>query len=187
MKLRKLSVLILLMLLLASCGGGGDGVELSQSITVEDDSGTLTVKYPEGWVADNAGGAVQFANNQAVLGSYFDELEQGMANGNVTLLDLERWRLEVGATPEDAIAVITSGRGNEELEYSAVDTSKVNGRDAALVTFPFIENGKQINQLAILVDEGGVLIGVLLATPDDIDEYKDIARAIAGQLEFVPN
>ena len=38
-----------------------------------------------------------------------------------------------------------------------------------------------------MVDEGDSLVMVALYALDNIDDYMDIAREMAGQLEFVPD
>jgi hypothetical protein len=154
-------------------------IELSQTIASED--GMLTVKYPEGWVAEADRNSVFFANSKEAFDNYVEEFEDGMASGSVFILDLDEWGLETGASPEDAMAAIVVDDG---FNFSAIDTFEVNGREAALVTIWDVEDGKQFNQVAVLVEEGGVLIVVTIETLDDVDQYIPIARAIAGNISL---
>jgi hypothetical protein len=155
-------------------------IELPQTITSGD--GVLTVKYPEGWVAEADRDSVHFASSREAFDNYVEDFEEGMASGSVYILDLEEWGLETGATPEDAMAAIVVAA--DGFEISAIDTFEVNGREAALVTIWDVEDGKQFNQVAVLVEEGGVLIAVTIETLDDVDQYVPIARAIAGKISL---
>ena len=165
---------------------GGD-FELSQSISLEDpDMGiTVTVKYPDGWVANNDQGQIEFANSQYALDA--DEPEDGMVAGMSMGFTAEMATLfgaGEGAGPAAIVSVFVGIFAGEGGEFGDPETFEVDGKSAAMVGGSATADGVTLNMVLVVIDEGAGFGIIIIATPDDIDQYETLAKDIAGALEI---
>jgi hypothetical protein len=166
---------------------GGD-FELSQSISLEDpDMGiTVIVKYPDGWVAGNENGQIEFANSQYALDA--DEPEDGMVAGMSMGFTAEMAAMFSGAGegtgPEELVSGFVGIFASEGGEFGNIETFEIDGKSAARVTGNTTVEGKTLNMVLVVIDEGDGFGMVIIATPDDIGQYKTLAKDIAGALEI---
>lgn len=194
MKTNKLLLLALVLVLaLAACGGGddddggGDDFDLSQSISLEDpDLGiTITVKYPDGWVANNDEGQIEFANSQDALDA--DEPGDGMVAGMAMALPAEMLSAlgaEEGAGPEVVMDLFLEFFASEGGEFGDAETFEVDGKSAASVSGSATEDGETINMVVVVIDEGDGFGIIMVGSPDDIGQYETLAKDMAGELEI---
>ena len=211
MNMRKwfgLMLVLMLAFVLAACGGDGDddngndgdsssasGTDLSQSITSEDPNfgGSITVNYPEGWVAMENGGGVSLSESQETLDlaqSATDTapvLEENTIAVTISPLapEVVSFFIEEGQEATPAIlleATILSG-GTETIDAEPVEIVDINGKSGATVVA--VSNNPdepgRIFAVAVAVGDGYVLVAAI-TNPDETD-YDDTVRAIAGAVE----
>ncbi|MEQ8671794.1 MAG: hypothetical protein RLP44_16035 [Aggregatilineales bacterium] len=211
MNMRKwfgLMLVLMLAFVLAACGGDSDddndsdgdsssasSADLSQSITAEDPNfgGSLTVNYPEGWVATDSGGVISLAESQATLDlaqnatDTAPALEENTVFVSITPLapELVSIFIEEGQTATPAIlldATILAG-GTDTLDVQPVEITDINGKSGATVS-AVSTNADEPGRLfavAVAVDNGYVIV-TAITNPDETD-FDDTVRAIAGAVE----
>ena len=193
MKTNKLLLLALILVLaLAACGGGDDDGDfnLSQSISLEDPEVGIktTVKYPDGWVASSDDGQIQFANSQEAFDAVDNDApEGGMVIGTVAGFPVEMAAMfgaAEGAGPEDIIGTFAQIFSSEGGEFGDPETFEIDGKSAARITGNTTVEGETLNVVLVVVDEGDGFGIVIIMTVDDIDQYKTLAKDIAGTLEI---
>jgi hypothetical protein len=205
MKLNKLTLMALLLiaaLLVAACGGGddddggdgGDGGEsnLSESFTATDPMGTtITVNYPEGWVADGSGSLITIASSQEVLtaaGAGSTNFVPG--EGEIALIVTVFPAEMAGALGESPEAVVTSlgataSEAGQNLEGEP-ETFEADGRQGAYQAGS-ITADEQTGDLAIAVitlADGGFALATGVAAEGQIAQYEDEIKAIAGSITY---
>lgn len=213
MNMRKwfgLMLVLMLAFVLAACGGDGDddggnsdgdnnsasSVALPQTITSEDPNfgGSLTVSYPEGWVAQDAGGAVAVANSQETLDTAQAATGAPDMGDNAVFATIQAlgpqmlsFFMDEGAEMSPAAvlnATLLSGSEDEEgVEIGEVQEETLNGKSAATVVATSSgESGEgRIFGVAVEVNGGYVVVGAITALGEE--DFDDEIRAIAGSIE----
>lgn len=205
MKARKwlgLLLLVVLPFVLVACGGDDDGdgggddggssdVDLSQSITAEEPEfgSSISVNYPEGWVANSEGGVILLANTQEMMdlanagGSETPDIDEDQVFMSVQPLplDIVTFLIDEG---EDvtAAAVLSSaflGTLGEGFEVSEVEELTINGNNAAAANATSEAEGDAGRIYAIAVEvEGGYLAFSAITAPGE-EDFDATVRAIA--------
>jgi hypothetical protein len=148
----------------ASGGGddsGGGSADLPETIsTTLPTGGTLTVGYPEGWTATEAGGAITLTSSdmaQAVAVSYFPEA--------------------TGADASAVMSTMSAGFASAGTVSDATE-SEINGKAASTVTVTSSAAGTEVTTtyIVITLEEGYALVG---GTADAAT-----MEAIAGSASF---
>lgn len=208
LKLYGLIVLIMSMLLAACGGDDGDGGEntgpvapnLTQTLTGEqEDIGSITLHYQEGWVGDvKDSGNIVAANSQDALeklgavGAAAPAPGEAYVSAFVIAASLyERFELDPTATPLEAVTSFMTRTANTEgidPDFGEAESFDAEGRPAAIASGTVKEGEKDpygVIYTMVAVDEG---IGfITFAThADEVANYLDLARAMAGQFEFNP-
>jgi hypothetical protein len=185
-----LFALILAALLLSACGSddGSSQVELTRRVSLVN--GFVRVQLPEGWLADEDGESVIFANNQAGL----DLVDGGLDNVVSRPEDLP---------PDTQIGVMIISEvflGNTDYtvaslledEFSVegspfppgvIREVRLNGRDAAFAQIEFVDS--PLNGLLAEMDWQGVVVTLIgIWSPDSDDQIGATYEAILAQMEI---
>lgn len=212
MKFGKLFAMVLLSLVLAACGGGGDdneggntsesgggggGSTLAQTITSSTfEGGMLTVGYPEGWAAQEAGGSVTIASSQELLASA-DALQNAPEEGTVGQViflgtaetaGLEAFGLSADASLVDILNTFSQNfvnSGAAEVEMGEAEEFDAGGKPAAIVTGTGSQDGQAADVVLAIVNEGDGFVLITFASAEgQIGDYNDEVRAIAGSINY---
>jgi hypothetical protein len=179
------AVAILLLALLS-----GRGVRLTQTYTSDD--GTLSFRYPEGWVAASQSGIFYATNNPELANA---TTLAGLASGETAIGFIpstlegatERfYALDRAESPVDALETIIS-QAPTDLGLNAPVALRVNGFNAAIVT----GSTPQGDGLLIFVDTGtqgdGEFILVFgLTAQGELQRFESTAFAIASTFLYMP-
>jgi len=159
---------------------------------LEDENGSLTVRYPEDWFAeiDETTSSIGFANSEVILeqvndpdymplsGQFF-----GLATSFVGLSD----NLE----PLDALtSLIDNLNVDDDVSVSLigeVEDLTINDRNAASIIMRSTQGDAVADVLLMLIVEGDSLILLAFGTIEgETDQFTEEMRAIAGSVEFEP-
>ena len=199
MQFRKLlwpMLVVALLIGLAACGGddeGGGDVNLSQTLTAESSGlGSFTVHYPEGWVGEASGGGINMASSQAMMDQLNTVQTQTEALAEDEAAATAMLYPAIGAeagTLSDVVSTFADSLTGEGAGTTAdlgdVEEFETNGKSAVLISGTITEN--DISNGAILVAvtlDGATGILIFVTNPDQVNDYKATARAMAGQFEF---
>lgn len=202
MKFRKFSLvmfILVLVVVLAACGGKDDekdsAVNLSQSLSgTMEGVGTITMAYPEGWVG-KAGedGSLAIANSQATMDKMDSSGPDNIAKGEAAAVAMvmpvmayEFFDWGTDPSPADATGYLNMLAGETtEANIGEAETFEVGGRQAAMASGTMTEGDSTQGAIIVAVkfDEGMGLI-IFITHPDEVNDYKDTAKAMAGKLEF---
>jgi hypothetical protein len=189
-----LFALILAALLLSACGSddGSSQVELVRRVSLVN--GFVRVQLPEGWLADENGETVIFANNQAGLGLIEGGLQAMLDNvvsrpedlppdtqiGVMIISEvfLGNTDYTVGSLLEDEFTVEGS-----PFPPGLIREVRLNGRDAALAPIEFVDS--PLNGLLAEMDWQGVVVTLIgIWSPDSDDQIGATYEAILAQMEI---
>ncbi len=208
MKARKLFwlfALSIMAVIFAACGGdaanggGGEGggdadassaVELTQTETVdaEEFGGSISVSYPEGWVAQSEAGAIFVGTSEEALAiddPTTAEIPEGAAIMNITVLPAEMGSvmgIEADASAADVLGVFTAFMAGDDMpEFSDVEEIDVDGATVATTT------GNDENFTATIyavVNDGTFVIGFGATRADEAGSKDAIFQAIVTSASF---
>jgi hypothetical protein len=202
-------IVLLMAMTLAACGGDdGDSPEntgpvepnLTQVLTgKQEDVGSITLHYQEGWTGEvKDSGNIVVADSQdaldklgAVDAAAPDPGEVYVSAFVIAASLYERFELAPTATPLEAVTNFMTRTANTEgidLDFGEAESFDTDGRPAAIASGTVQEAEKDpygVIYTMVAVDEG---IGfITFAThADEVANYLDLARAMAGQFEFTP-
>ena len=204
-RLIRMLLLVLLAGTLAACGGDDDsdntGAQdrLPESVTADFEGGTLTVRYPEGWVNtvedgdnDSEPGLFFFpylglATNQTLLDSPSSALPGLLQAGDVALIILAGTPQEEGITPEAMTTGLLADGAADAVSMSDVETFQIDGRSAAISYGTTLEEGQTVGAILCAVELGEVAAVMLFYVPEaEVDQTIALARDIAAQMQFAP-
>jgi hypothetical protein len=208
MKSRRLTWIVLVMVLamvLAACGGdgddngdGGEEINLSQSVTASmEGAGEYTLHYPEGWVGIADGETIMVANSQATLDKMNaggdtkpDSGEVGVTAMALPAEFLFMFGVEEGGSITDVVNGFAANITDEEstsADFGDPETFEANGKNGALLAGTVTEGDNTYGAIMAAVEvEGGIGIVMVVTHEDEVDDYKDTAKAMAGEFEFTP-
>ena len=200
-------LLMALALILVACGGDDDSkggnpvaVNLTQSLTGEQEAmGSITLHYQDGWVGDvQDSGTVVAATSQSVLERLggLDPAAPTSGEGYVSAFVVgEQFYGMLGsdalASPVDAVTSFVSvvaATDGVEADFSETEAFDAGGRAAAIAGGVVTEAGKDAYGViyTMVAVEGGMGLITIATHRNEVNNYLDLARAMAGQLEFTP-
>lgn len=188
-------LLLLAIALLAACTTGEEvvTVELTQSISGDTFGGTLTVEYPEEWVAQAEDNTIAISTREELLAVEFGTRRGGDVSGGVTVI-LPEALFAYDVSSDDSITFITRAIAQQfapERENLFIgEPSSFNagvGREGAIVTGSATGNNNSFGRFALaVVDTGDAYAVVMLATFGDELLVADVVRSMGRTLEYTP-
>ncbi|MBC7870595.1 MAG: hypothetical protein H7Y09_07125, partial [Chitinophagaceae bacterium] len=188
---------------LAACGGNDDADSASednnsaQSQTIESVDafgGTLSASYPGDWTGQAADGAIYLANSTEALqmANTMSGLTDGQVGGTITFLatGVAIPPQEAGTSMVDVLSLLSatllSGEAGIIAELGAPEAFSVNGKEGAIATGPSEDNDVVLSLAVAVVGESDGYALIVFAAPEgEIDQYKEIIKAIAGSVEYI--
>lgn len=196
---KKLSLLLVLLLLIvpltiAACGDDdkddkkddGGNVELNQ--TFESASG-VTVKYPDGWAAQDGDSGVEIANSQDALAALGDSHVTSVPDNTVAVLIIPPMPLsmmgEADMSMADLLGVMNGEMGSEDgTSVGSVQELTVNGREAARVNITDEDANSEGYMLAYKIDDETAVIVAVVASKGDLEGNEDAAMKIIESITY---
>lgn len=192
-------MLIIIAMVVVACGGGDDGgdggdngggdVNLSQSASYSDPAGlSLTMSYPEDWVANTEDGSINVANGEDVLSRVGgDSIPQdGEVGGVFSALSLADLGLGADLPLMDIYSVVQGFMAGGEGGFSFGDAEEftTNGK-SGIVAFGTGEfEGETADAgLYLLNTDAGLVMGIGVAPEGELAQYDDTFRAMLGTAE----
>ncbi len=168
-------------------------IDLPQTITSNDEAfgSSVTVHYPDGWVAEQVFASIDLANSQETLDlSQLDDvtltLPEGAIYTNVTVVsrDIVAFIVPDGEdlTPLSIINAVFTSAIAEDFDLEDPIEETLNGRSAA--TIVLTGNAEEMTRafvVIVAVDDGFVVLAA--ATNPNETDFDDTVRAIAGAVE----
>lgn len=183
---------IILSVVLVACGGGDAGsVDLSQSITLEDElGGTASISYPEGWSANSDNGLFSMASSEELLAQAANSDLPDVSAGEVVavsmILPAEMASFFVDDGAEVSVAAIASAfvadLADETDTVNETEETTINDKAAAVVTGT--TEGVDIVLVAIEVGEGNYAIVFGATAEGEGGDIRATIEAMAGSLEY---
>lgn len=161
---------------------------LSQTITSVNNVGdSLTVTYPEGWLALDALSQVYLADSEATLemaqGASTPQLEDNNVIVIISTVTTESVALSFAEGTELTPVMILEMTIPASMDVQPVEAETINGKSAATgvaVSSSLTDPGR-VFAVAVEV-EGGYIIVTAITAQDETD-FDDTIRAIAGEAE----
>jgi len=193
-----LILFVVLATALAACGGDGEEIALLQSVTAEEeDFGSFTLHYPEGWINEVDNDNIYVATSQTALdralsSSAEETLSSDEAGAWAWVIAAEEYADQgiEGDSPTEVIQAFVAGfvEGGNEANLGDPDEFSAGGRSATLVSGT-IANDAGVFFGAIIVAiaiDGGTGFIFVITPPDEVDDREALARALASEFEFTP-
>jgi hypothetical protein len=175
-----------------SDGGSSGGIELTQSINLQDDllGISATVLYPDYWFVQSfaENGIIIASSDEATVNSILegdapDKIPDGSVFVMVAFFPGEMaslMEIDADASLTDALSAISELMGSDEAEISEPIEITVNGITMAQVEI----SEKEDAGLALMSKVGDTFVFVTCATnPGKVEEHKDECIAIAASIE----
>lgn len=170
---------------------------LPQSVTHEFTGvGTITVAYPEGWVAESFPNQIILADSNTTMGKANSMETMAPEPGEIVIAVMPfpeafyfQLGLEPGATPEDATTALIgllTGDPDTTFELGEPEPFQVNDQPGVLITGTATEVDGNVSGAmlgAIQVDAGMGLFIVALH-PDDVPDAVELVQAMAGTYQL---
>jgi len=197
---KKLSLLLVVLLLIvpltmAACGdddkdddnGNGDGGSVELNQTFESSSG-VTVKYPEGWAAQDGDSGVEIANSEDALAALGDSEVTSVPDGTVALMIIPPMPLEMmGAemSMADVLGMMSGEMGSDEgATVGEVQELTVNGKEAARADITDEEINSEGYMMAYKIDDNNVVIVAAVASQGDLESNEDVLLKIIESMTY---
>lgn len=190
----------ILSVILVACGGSADGdgsgdgaesVDLSQSLSYEDEMGaTVTISYPEGWVSSAENGSAAFATSEEVLdmatGADLPAVESGQVVAIMLALPSEMvsFFVEEGedVSPTAIANSFVGDMASDTATIGDVEEATLNGKSAAVVTGS--EDGTDLVLVAIDLGDGNYAIIFGATAEGEAGEIRPTIEGMAGSIEY---
>gem|GEM_PF-3041594 len=165
--------------------------ESTETTTVESGEfgGTITVNFPEGWVAEGDNGAVLIANSEEVMAiedpTSVDEIPQGSVLISLSIIPgdiIEVLGLTPDSSPAEVIELFSSFMGGDSMpEFGETEEFEVDDNEAARST----GSDATISATLYAVEkDGNFTFGFGATRPDEVDQFADTIQAIIASATF---
>jgi hypothetical protein len=187
-------VLLIVPMILTACGDDkkedkkdNAAVNLSQSYTSTTYS--LTVKYPEGWVASDGDSAVNIGNSQAAIdvmaASNDVEIPAGSFGVQVMAIPLA----EIGMADQsvaDVLKAMSASMSSDTTHVGDVKDVKVGGKDGARVDITDDKQKADGFVIGFKLDDNTLIMVAGMAAKGELDKNEATALKIAESVAVVP-
>ncbi len=186
--------LLIVPLALTACGSdkkddkkGSESVSLSQTYTSTQFS--LSVKYPEGWIASDGDSAVNIGNTQAaidVMAAGSDvEIPAGSFGVQVMALPLA----ETGMADQpltEILKAMSASMSSDTTHVSDVKELKVGGKDGARVDVTDDTQKAEGFVIGFKIDDNTLIMVAGMTAKGEFSQYEATALQIADSVAVVP-
>jgi hypothetical protein len=183
---KKLSMWLVVLLLIvplvaAACGeddddngGGGNAADLTQEFK---SALGFTVKYPEGWAAQDGGAGVEIANKAEYLEAGTEDTIPEDAVLVMFMPPFAGADLGLGedASVKDVLGMMAQGEGAEAGEAKDV---KIGDKDAVRVDMKEADSKSEGFFVGYKVDDTHIVIAIVAASEGKLDDYESTALKI---------
>jgi len=165
-------------------------LELERDISAEILGGTVTIDYPDGWLAQGTDDTITFANREELLTPGFSARRGGDAAGGVTLVTPDA--LEIYAVSADAsitaiaraVAAVTFG-DDDTITLRDPASFFVGEREGAVVSGSANTSEEIVGEVAVAVIEVETGYATIVVGSFDGDFVPgELVEAIAASLQY---
>lgn len=187
MQMRRLSRLITLLpivFVLTACAGAASpatALPLTQTFQSGDES--VTLKYPDGWIAQDLLGQVTVANGQAALDAASPAPGQFQARLFTTPVSAIEG-LSAEATPRDVLQFFAESLSTSGVTFSAPTDLTVGTRPAARIEGTGTDGQGVV--LALNVGDNNYAFVSAISAPGEISRFEPTLLAILDSLVYIP-
>lgn len=209
----KATLMIVLALVLVACGGDDatsepeaepeaaedagvasmDDLQLSETITIpQAPGGTLSMSYPEGWFAEDAG-MIFFGNTREVLTADMNvQVRSGQVFGTADYFEPEGLSQVFNVTPDaniddlmNLLVDFSDAPVGSQMDTGPVETFSANGADARIAQINSTGGAEPVaGVIVVVVLDGGFGVMSFTTAVGEASEYDGIARNMAGTLNY---
>lgn len=171
-------------LILASCAGAAapaTALPLTQAFKSAD--GSISLNYPEGWVAQDLLGQVTIANGQSVIDAAKPGPGQFQARLFGTPISAIQG-LQEGAAPRDVLQFFAQSLSTSGVTFTTPTDLTLGSRAAARIQ----GSGTDGQAVVLAVDLGGgnYIFATATSAPGEISRFEPTLQAILGSLTYTP-
>lgn len=184
-------VLLIVPLILTACGDDNKkedkAVNLNQTFTSTNHS--LSLKYPEGWLARDGENAVELGNKQDALDVMTAGSETEIPKGSFGLQVIAMPLAEIGMAGQpikDILTAMSASMSSEDTKVGEVKELKIGGKDGARVGVTTEKQKAEGFVTGFLLDENIVIMVVGVAHQGELSQYEDAATKIAETVAAAP-
>jgi hypothetical protein len=186
-------VLLVVPLILTACGGDkkddkkGSAASLSQSFTSTTYS--LTVKYPDGWLAADGDSGVNLGNNQAAIDVVAASNEVEIPAGSFAMQVMAIPLAEIGMADQsivDILKAMSASMASDTTHVGDVQETKVGGKDGARLSVTDDKQKADGFVLGFKLDDNTLIMVAGMAAKGELDKNEATALKIAESVAVVP-
>jgi NitT/TauT family transport system substrate-binding protein len=170
---------------------------LPQSLTHEFTGvGTVTIAYPEGWVAEGYSNQIIFASSQATMNKTNATESVAPEPGEVVIAVMPfpaayyfQLGLDADATPADAasaLIMLFAQGADTTLDLSDPEPFQINDRPGALITGTVTENEDIVSgaMIGAIQVEAGMGLLIVATHPDEVADLVELVQTMAGTFQL---
>jgi len=189
-----MAVLLIVPLILTACGGDKkddkkDNAAVNLNQTYTSTAYSLTVKYPEGWIAADGDAAVNVGNNQAAIDVISATNDVEVPAGSFGMQVVAIPVAEIGMADQsivDILKAMSASMSTDTTHAGDVKELKVGGKDAARVDVTDDKQKAEGFVIGFKIDENTLIMIAGMSATGEFSQYEATALKIAETVAVTP-